>query len=274
MNKKTVMVHDLDYIHELSMKIKKSLDPLFIERGMDEIFNVYEIFNYGLKYDRAYVRVRKVLNNKGFDKVSEIIYPPSHLTQVGRVNEKGEPFLYLSDRINVALSEVDAEEGDIFQLGAFELKEDSSLCVAMIGEISKAYLGGGFISQDKTKVLAKMISRFEEDDKKIAMGYIYPDLFFEEIITDPEARTSNYIHSRILSKKIFEGREWLDGVFYKSVKNAEGYNLALPAHKADDLLKCTATFLLRIKRKYSYGLFETEIIKTYQGILHDGTIIW
>ncbi|MFA0562749.1 RES domain-containing protein [Vibrio sp. 10N.222.51.C8] len=267
-------VLDLDYMHNLAVDIKASRSEKFIRDGISYVLQFYDIINFSFSYEKSFVRARVAENGQGFNNTSEIYYPPRHLTGVGRINEEGSPFLYLSLTTDVALAEIGAKEGDVVQISAFEPK-DKPVCVGIIGEKYKASIGAGnFLPKEATEILANLVKKLEKEDKKKAMAYLYPDMFFDEVITNPNASQDDYIHSRLLARLMFEKQTSLDGIMYHSVASYSGLNIALPCDKADSLLGLAHTILIRVKKAYSYGLFDIELLKKPKNILQDGTIIW
>ncbi|MEC4727816.1 hypothetical protein HWQ46_19965 [Shewanella sp. D64] len=104
---------DLDYMHNLVQDIKASNSATFIYDGIKYALQFYDIINFEYKYENSYIRARMTKNEQAFTNTSEIYYPPLQFTNVGRVNEKGDPFLYLSLSLDIALAEIGAKEGDV-----------------------------------------------------------------------------------------------------------------------------------------------------------------
>jgi len=83
-----------------------------------------------------------------------------------------------------------------------------------------------------------------------------------------------YIHSRILTKLLMHNSNNPDGIVYHSIADLGSYNIALPAAKADELMKCDQTALIKVKRVFSYGIFDFDIIKSSKGFTENGNILW
>ena len=265
---------DLDYIHNLANEIKNSKVEKFISDGLSYALRFYDITNFNFRYERAFLRARKLENGLPYTHTSEIYYPPPHLTKPGRLNEAGSPFLYLSLTLDTALTEIGAQTGDILQISAYRPK-GRAIKVGVIGEKFRASRGAsGFLPREVAVMLSNTVNKLEREERKKALAYLYPDLFFDEILRDSEAVQSEYLHSRILTKAIFEKQKDLDGIAYHSVASYGSKNIALPASKADELLGLEATMLLKVKKAYSYGLHDVEFLKEPKDIQENGNIIW
>jgi hypothetical protein len=51
-------------------------------------------------------------------------------------------------------------------------------------------------------------------------------------------------------------------------------NVAVPYRKADELLGLDYSCLVKIKKAYSYGIYDVDVLKHPKCIQHDGEIIW
>lgn len=265
---------DLDDMHNLANEIKAGKVEQFISDRLKYALQFYDVINFDFHYERAFLRARKLENGMPFAHMSEIYYPPPHKTKPARLNEPGFPFLYLSLTLDTALTEIGAQTGDILQISAYRPK-GRAVKVGVIGEKFRASRGAsGFLPRDVAVMLSNIVNKLEREDRKKALAYLYPDLFFDEILRDSEAAQSEYLHSRILAKLIFEKQKDLDGIVYHSVASYGNKNIALPACKADELLGLESTILLRVKKSYSYGLHDVEFIKAPVDIRQNGDIIW
>lgn len=265
---------DIDYIHNLASEIKNSKSEKFISDGLEYVLRFYDIVNFDFRYERAFLRARHLENGQPYTHTSEIYYPPPHRTKPGRLNEAGFPFLYLSLTLDTALTEIGAQTGDLLQISAYRPK-GRPIKVGVIGEKFRASRGaGGLLTREAAETLSNVVNKLEREDRKKALAYLYPDLLFDEILRDAHAGQSEYLHSRILAKLIFEKLECLDGIVYHSVASYGNKNIALPSHKADDLLGLESTILLKVKKSYSYGLHDVEFLKAPTDIRQNGDIIW
>lgn len=265
---------DLDYMHNLANEIKSSIAEKFIADSLAYALGFYDITNFEFSYERAFLRARITENGQPYTHTSEIYYPPPHKVKAGRINEEGAPFLYLSLTLDTALIEIGAQDGDIVQISAFRPK-GRPIRVGVIGEKFRASRGlSGILTREASEILSNFVKKLEQEDRKKALAYLYPDLFFDEIFTEADAAKSDYLRSRILARLIFEKQKNLDGILYHSVASYGNKNIALPSRKADELLALEDTILLKVKKAYSYGLYDVEFLKAPRDILQNGEIIW
>ena len=263
----------LKEIENLAKQIKNSKDPEYIENGLRKIVEQYEIINFECSYSMPFFRARLVEKGEPYSHVSEISYPPKDFAKVGRVNEEGQPFLYLSFNASTALSEIKAMEGDVIQLSQF-VPISRSPRVLMIGEYSRISRGNNSFFPDIVPYVSQVLKSLQEKSPAHVNCFLYPDLFFDEILKMPDASVSNYIHSRILARLLLDEPHNLEGIMYHSVANAGGFNVALPADKADSLLRFDHTILVRIKNVFSYGIYDYEAVQMSRGKTESGRIVW
>jgi len=63
-------------------------------------------------------------------------------------------------------------------------------------------------------------------------------------------------------------------LWYRWGNNSGSMNLAIKPTAADSKLSIDATFVIHIKRKYDFGIFDFEIVRKAAGHHDDGTINW
>ncbi|EFH3744885.1 RES family NAD+ phosphorylase [Escherichia coli] len=271
---KTKQVLQIDYVINLADEIRASSSESFIEKGIQFILTFYELINFNFSYTPPFLRARKTIDSKPFNSTSEIYYPPPAVTRAGRLNEPGVPFLYLSATIDTALIEIGAKTGDIVQISGYSYKKEPAR-LGLIGEIYRAAKGTtGFLDNENRNKISELVSKMGQQNRKIAIAYLFLDLFFDEIIRNPEANQHEYLHSRILSRLLLEKNKSIDGFIYHSVANYGALNFAFPYDKAEKYLGLVHTFLVRVIKSYPYGLYDIEIIKKPKQIDNMGNIIW
>lgn len=263
----------LDQIEDLANQIKRSNDPKLIEDRLKKIVEQYDIVSFECKYSRPYFRARVVENSKPFSHVSELTYPPSNLVNEGRVNEKGDPFLYLSFNASTALAEIKAKEGDIVQISTFLPKSRPPRAI-MIGEYDRISKSNISFLPKLVPYVKKILDDLEKKGNFHLHCFLYPDLFFDEILRMPNASKTKYVHSRILARLLLRKSKNFEGIMYHSIANTGSYNLAMPADKADELLKFEHTILVKVNKVFSYSMFDYEPVLMPKGKTESGIIVW
>jgi len=262
----------LGFLDELSSSILKSTDPVFIREKLNLILDHYQVINYEFHYSRAFWRARKCIDENGFENISELGSPPKALTREGRLNEKNDPILYTSINQYSTLDEIKAEEGDYIHIVAYEQITDHPLCCGTIGEITHMNRwGSGLTSETVGNLLNNFMSNMPHEFGK---SFVFTDAFLSSLLKDKKAQDTNYIHSRILANLIFSRNPQLDAIAYSGVALESSRNYAIKPLSAESSLQMAASFVLKITKKYKYGMYDFQILKNAEGIEFDGKFMW
>lgn len=262
----------LEFLDELTTKITKSTDTDFIREKLNLILDHYQIVNYEFHYNQAFWRARKCFNTEGFANISDLGVPPIELTNPGRLNEANDPILYTSINQFSTLVEIGAEEGDIVHMAAFEQIQNRTIRCATIGEYAHiSRWGTGLISDTVGKLLNEHMNKMPHD---IGKSIVYTDAFLNSILKDKDAKTNNYIHSRVLANLIFSRNPNIDAIEYSGVALEASRNYAIKPSSADKALRTSASFVLKINKKYKYGAYDFEVLRKANGVEADGRFFW
>ena len=90
----------------------------------------------------------------------------------------------------------------------------------------------------------------------------------------PNAVNTGYLHSRLLYRLLKEGTSDVDGIVYPSVAHDGSTNIALSPASASSHLAVDVNLLLRVKKKHSYGIYDSEIVRVAVAEDPDGQIVW
>lgn len=232
----------------------------------------YEAINYSLSYDFPLWRARKCIDSTGFANTGELYYPPPSITKAGRVNEAGAPVLYLSFSKFTTLYEIGARQGDYVHLAGYSMNKDRPLRTLIIGEINNVHKRGqgllpGRLSEEINKILNGL--SFET-----GYSFVFMDAFLAGVLSDRNAGTNNYLHSRTLCKALLEKYEGIDAIHYPSVALEGSMNLAIIPKAADKALRVMGTSVMVIEKEYDYGLFRFRLIRYSKSPLANGVIVW
>ncbi|MDN2481117.1 RES family NAD+ phosphorylase [Vibrio agarivorans] len=265
---------ELEYIHELAKLVLQSSCPEEVKRGLSQIVKFYDTTNFQLSFSMPYFRARKCTSSTGYASTSDIYIPPPKYTDAGRLNEAGKPVLYLCLSMATALSEIKATDGDYVQIGLYEPK-DKKLRLGLIGEkIGSIKQSGAYLPIEKSEHYRKLIDNLNAKDPKLAMAYLYSDGFLNEVLTDPSADSKNYLHSRALTNLIINKEPFLDGIMYHSLAHSGGMNIALPFESAQKNIGLGSTFVIKVNKKYKYGLFDYEVVSKGNVCSKSNSVTW
>jgi hypothetical protein len=106
------------------------------------------------------------------------------------------------------------------------------------------------------------------------LSFVFMDAFLSGIFSDPNASQRNYLHSRMLSRLLFEKYPGIEAIHYPSVALEASMNLAIRPVVADEALRITKTSVVYIKKQYDYGLYDFTVERLAQGVSPDGEIEW
>ncbi|WP_324725478.1 hypothetical protein [Klebsiella variicola] len=202
----------------------------------------------------------------GFDCIDDIMQPPAKFTPNNRLNNAGEPILYLSTGTHAVLSECHAEIDDIFHITGLKFRENKLLTYGSIGEISRYYK---WQNSTHAEVLDELIA---ETDPLSIDSLIFTDTFLASLLSDKNARERDYLHTRILADLLFKNNN-IDAISYPGVESEQQQNFAIKPEVANDIFEITDTFVLKITEKYLCGMYGFEIIRKAETIDHKNRLV-
>lgn len=208
----------------------------------------------------------------GFSSTADLYYPPPNITEAGRINEAGAPVLYLSFNKFTTLCEIGARQGDHVHLVGYSMNQDRPLRTLIIGEINNVHKRGqglipGRLSEEINRILNGL-------SLETGYSFVFMDAFLAGVLSDRNAGTNNYLHSRTLCKALVEKYEGIDAVHYPSVALEGSMNLAIIPKAADETLRVMGTSVIVIEKEYDYGLFRFRLVKYSKSSLANGVILW
>lgn len=202
----------------------------------------------------------------GFDCIDDIMQPPAKFTPNNRLNNAGEPILYLSTGTHAVLSECHSEIDDIFHITGLKFRENKLLTYGSIGEISRYYK---WQNSTHAEVLDELIA---ETDPLSIDSLIFTDTFLASLLSDKNARERDYLHTRILADLLFKNNN-IDAISYPGVESEQQQNFAIKPEVANDIFEITDTFVLKITEKYLCGMYGFEIIRKAETIDHKNRLV-
>ena len=269
--KTTLSLPDIEILQNKTRSIRADSDPSSIRRKLVELFGFYEIINFSFGFEWPIWRARKCECGEGYVNLRDLSYPPPEQTSAGRLNNPGQPVLYASFNKFTAFTEVAAEEDYLHVIG-FVIRRESKLRCSIIGEIFNTHRAG---RAKTSEALGNELNRIlNNSDYRAARSWVFLDAFLSMLLADSTAASSDYIHSRIVADLICEKMPDIDAIYYPSVALENGMNLAIKPDAADRLLEVSGTSVIKINRKFDYGIYDFSLVRNSTECGSDGTIYW
>lgn len=259
----------LQEVNRLATLILGSNDAEVLRPLINDVRKNIAILIFQHSTESTLWRARKCNDTpNGFDCIDDIMQPPAKFTPNNRLNNAGEPILYLSTGPHAVLSECHAEVDDFFHITGLKFRENKLLTYGSIGEISRYYKW-----QDSThsKALDELIAETNPLDID---SLIFTDTFLASLLSDINAREKNYLHTRILADLLFKNNK-IDAIAYPGVESEQQKNFAIKPEVANAILEIANTFVIKITEKYLCGMYGFEITRQAKFIDHkNGLVIW
>ncbi len=245
--------------------------PKAARNALNDVLRGFPEISVGFARGKVYWRAQKS-DQKGFESSGRMWCPPSELAKAGRLNDDGRSTLYLASQLETALCEVDAKEGDYIHLVGFRVLADQELRIAVIGELMHVQKLGYMrsVGVDPGQTFARMLNGYEYET---ALSIVSIDAFLASVLSDPNARSGGYLLTRTLWSLVLRRTRSM-GLFYPSVKNHLGLNLAVHAAAAKKVFHGVSSMVLHIKRELRFGYFDFDIVRTARGVDESGMYEW
>lgn len=265
-------VLEINCLHQLCEQIKSEVVPSKIHDQFSNLLEFYDIINYGFSYSREIWRGRLCENELGYSNINEIGCPPKSLTQANRLNEAHDPLLYSSINQYAVLDEIGADEGSYVHMLAYSTIKGNPLRVGIVGEMAHTHRWGNARSSEYVGEQLRRIMM--EMPLEVCRSAVYTDAFISSVLQDPKASENNYLHSRILASLLFKKQGDLDGLVYPSVALENSMNFAIKPSSVEQKLTRKNTFVIKVKKKFKYGIYDLEVVRLAEGEHPNGDILW
>lgn len=267
----TIPIVEINYLQATCDEILSSQDEALISLKLKELVDHYLLVSFSIGHGPHIWRGRKC-SKKGFEYIQELSYRIDENVAAGRINHKGSSLFYASYNKFCVFAEIGVEEGDHVHLIGCHIEEREKLNACLVGEALNVYRSGkAFIDANLGTELNKIINKMKSDD---VISFIYLDAFFSDILHDKEASRNNYLYSRILGNLLLNKFVNIDSIIYPSAVFEKGVNIAITPSVVDKALASFGTVVVRINKKYKYGLYDFSIIRESRGQDSDGRIQW
>lgn len=98
---------------------------------IEPLFQYYPVMSIELARGSIFWRAR-IIEADPYKHVDELDYPPAARAKRGRLNDKGAPCFYISNRKETALAEVRPEAGQRVQLAGFRILNEAPIFLAVV----------------------------------------------------------------------------------------------------------------------------------------------
>ena len=221
-----------------------------------------EVINYEAPYSSPLWRGRKCASASDFDNIAEVGCQPAASARANRLNSAGSPLLYVSATQFALFEELMIEEGEFIHVVAYSMSQ-RTMRAALLGEYtSVARWGRAMMGDAMSNVLRGRLNAMPFEDAK---RLLYIDAFLSSVLKDKGASASEYIRSRVLAELIFERLPELDAITYPGVALEGAMNIAFKPASASRLLQDQYSSVLRLGRRYDYGVQDFELVRAATG---------
>ena len=270
--KPKLTVVEINFLQEFARSLRDNVDPIVLSDRLSWLLEAYQIINFELGSGALIWRARKCKNEQDFESINDLIYPPKQHTKNGRVNEAGEPMLYGALNKDAALVEIHAKDGDYVQVVAFRIKESSSVQCCVVGEMDRVRRTGKAATSEELSI--NLLRILNTVPRETAMSMVYADAFLSSLLKDRNAKQTDYMYSRTLAQLILKKMPHLDAIWYLSVEMEDAVNIALKPASADKLLDVAGISVVKIDKRFDYGIFNLSVVRDARNLTQDRQIIW
>lgn len=258
---------NLDRCDELIDQALASHTREDFQRAVAPLLSEYEILSVGVGRAATHWRAR-VIDSERFDLVDQMDYPPPHcITKPGRLNDVGEPYFYLASTAETAIAEVEAREGQLVQVAGFRIVPNGVLRLICLGEYQHVYKRGytSFNGTDPDGTIGKLVQNMPIEIREVRLCI---DSFLAQVISDKEARSKGYLHSRALRDMLFS-KVGADAITYPSTRDAGGVNTAVKADSSDELYINVCCMIVRVGKKRRFAPLQMNLVGVATGLTPD-----
>lgn len=242
------------------------------EALLDEFFNVYKTINFEFEYDAPLWRSRKADNSDGYSHHRDLHLPPPPIASANRLNDSGNPVLYLSLNQFSTFAEVRAKPGGHIHIAAYVIKSSQKIRCAVVGEVYNVYRSARATTCD---MLTTEINRLlSNSGYREARSLVYMDAFVADLLSNPNAAQEGYEASRSVARRIFWQNPDVDAIWYPGIALQNGVNFAVKPESADRILEMKFAHVVRVDRVFEYGIYDFTVVRQSGGIEADGTFKW
>ena len=199
-------------------------------------------------------------------------YPPPEKATSGRLNRKGIPCFYISSNVETAVREVQAGPGELVQAAGFKVRPSKLLHLVLVGEYAHVHKRG-YTSLNGTDPEGTIRGLLKQHSSQ-AEVMISIDKFFAAVLSDPQARETDYMRTQVLSSLLHERLADAHGIAFPSVRDPLGFNFGVLAKFSDEIFENTCCALQRVGQLHMYDMLVQGTVQSAIGTKPNGDFVW
>ena len=198
---------------------------------------------------------------------------PCH-EKYGRCNTKENSAYYAALDIETALLELNAKEGELYQVLEMSPKKDAQFDTVIVGWLdyyrrhnsSPPLLAE--LNDNQAKAARELMTKIAPEDatKQIVFDAFIADQFRKIVQHDKGYRATALYSSLLLESGRFEQ------ILYPSVANFGGWNVAIRPELVTEYLEVSSVHLIRVDKVLGYGMYDCTV--DGRGELSGSKITW
>ncbi|PPK83919.1 RES domain-containing protein [Neolewinella xylanilytica] len=202
--------------------------------------------------ENKFSRARVSKDKRGFSRLSEMWYPPKHISAAGRLNYPQDRLLYTAENDTTSIIEVHPEKGDFISIINFNI----------FGIDQFKCLDFGFIREEKKTILTEPSTKSFHD---------FTCKKCREMVTKDEQY--KYSPTILAAKSIF--RSPFDAYGYLSVAaNFSAINIAFKPEFANKFLKFKDLRVVEVINKMENQIYEVKCLRYSNQLTSDNQFIF
>jgi hypothetical protein len=233
---------------------------------IDKLVAIHPTLNVHWGPGWRFRRSRILESNEIPQTVDDVIWRKNAPARLGRANAEGFRVLYLADRRDTSLREVDVSR-EWVAIAEFEIRPEHAIFVCPIGELFQIVrTGRGFLSGDASNALSKMLNACPLHESR---SLVITDAFLYELMTGHD----EYEISSYVSGAIFKKLKQVSAIAYTSRRQLGAINLAV---RVDSFWQDWG--LRSVRRAYAeqlaLGFYKLSKVTGALGVFNSGKFEW
>lgn len=235
----------------------------FIER----LVNAHAVINLAFGAGHKFRRARRLKPGETAENVRDVIWRANVPADAGRANLAGQHVLYLADRQDTALRELDVEN-DRVVVADFGIKPGQTVRICPVGELLRIMRSGrGYLcGEEAAETVSNMVNACDiREQRSLAIT----DAFLYEQMVGHD----DYKVTALVSKAIFQKYPGVSAIAYSSRRQTAAVNLAVRTESFWDNW-CLIGARHGMAEHLSAGFCRLTSVEHLVGVTAAGDFVW